>query len=167
MNVDAPIGSATEADRWVVLPYVSELDPASARWLSGCLVWVRAEAAQTGGGLGLTEQLVPPGMGSPYCIHHYEDVALYVLEGAIRVFAEERSWVLGASGFAFLPRGIPHGFRTEGQAPSRSLLIASPGGVEGVVVQASSAEPPGPPDMDALMAAAGRGGLEILGALPE
>lgn len=164
MNVDAPI---ERSDHLGILPYVSEMDTASARWLFGCRIWVRAEATQTGGGLGLIELLVPPGKSSPYHVHLYEDVALYVLEGTIRVFAEGCSWVLGTSGFAFLPRGIPHGFRTEGEAPSRSLLIASPGGIEGFIAQLSSAEPPvGPPDVEALMTAAERGGMEILEKLP-
>jgi hypothetical protein len=91
-----------------------------------------------------------------------------VLEGAIRFFSEGGSWVLGAGGFAFLPRGIPHGFRTEGDAPSRSLLLATPAGFEGFVAELSAVEPPaGPPDMDALMADASRFGVEILGPLPE
>lgn len=167
MNVDAPIETTSQSDRSIIPPYVSELDATPARWLSGCRVWLRAESAHTGGALGLIELLVPPGTVTPFHVHLYEDVALYVLDGAIRVFCEGRSWMLGANGFAFLPRGIPHGFRTEGEAPSQCLLIASPGGVEGVVTQLSTAGPPaGPPDIEALMAAAGRGGLEIRGTLP-
>lgn len=151
-----------------VEPLLNELDENSARWFLGSRVWPRADAARTGDVLGLIEQLVPPGHGSPYHIHHDEDEAFYVLEGAIRFFSEGRSWVLGSGGFAFLPRGIPHGFRTEGDVPSRSLLLALPGGFEGFVAELSSVEPPaGPPDMGALMAAASRHGLEILGPLPE
>jgi quercetin dioxygenase-like cupin family protein len=152
----------------IVAPLLNELDEQEARWFLGCRVWQRATAAQTGGGLGLIEQVVPPGFGSPYHVHHREDEAFYVLEGAIRFFSEGRSWVLEAGGFAFLPRGIPHGFRTEGDVASRSLLLATPGGFEGFVAELSSTEPPaGPPDMDALMAAATRYGLEIFGPLPE
>jgi quercetin dioxygenase-like cupin family protein len=152
----------------LVEPLLTEMDENDARWFLGSRVWMRATAAQTGGGLGLIEQLVPPGFGSPYHVHHHEDEAFYVLAGAIRFFSEGRSWVLGPGGFAFLPRGIPHGFRTEGDAPSRSLLLAAPGGFEGFVAELSTEEPPaGPPDMDALVAAAGRYGLEIFGPLPE
>lgn len=168
MTVDTPIDITGESNRWDVLPFASGLAAARARWFLGCHVWLRAEAAQTGGGLGVIELLVPPGTSLPYHVHHYEDVALYVLEGAIRVFIDGHSWLLGAGGFAFLPRGSPHGFRAEGKELSRSLLIASPGGVEGVVAQLSSVEPPtGPPDLEELIAAAGRGGLELRGTLPE
>ena len=148
-------------------PLLNELHEDEARWFLGSRVWLRATAAQTANALGLIEQIVPPGLGSPYHIHRNEDEAFYVLDGGIRFFSEGRSWVLGPGGFAFLPRGVPHGFRTEGDAPSRSLLLAAPGGFEGFVAELSSVEPPaGPPDMGALMAAAGRYGLEILGPLP-
>jgi quercetin dioxygenase-like cupin family protein len=161
INVNAAVASTVE-------PYLNALDENAARWFLGCRVWRRADATQTGGALGLIEQVVPPGLGSPYHVHRNEDETFYLLEGEIRFFSEGRSWVLGPGGFAFLPRDIPHGFRTEGDVPSRSLLLAAPGGFEGFVAELSSVEPPaGPPDMDALLAAAGRYGIEILGPLPE
>jgi quercetin dioxygenase-like cupin family protein len=161
MIVTVPVPSTVE-------PYLGTLEAADAQWFLGCQVWRRADAAQTGGMLGLIEQIVPPGFGSPYHIHRNEDEAFYVLDGAIRFFSGDRSWVLGPGGFAFLPRGIPHGFRTEGDAPSRSLLLATPAGFEEFVAELSSPAPPaGPPDMGMLMAVAARYGVEILGPLPE
>jgi quercetin dioxygenase-like cupin family protein len=159
--VIAPTASTVE-------PFLDTLDETDARWFLGCRVWCRAAAAQTGGALGLIEQIVPPGLGSPYHVHRHEDEAFYLLEGAIRFFSEGRSWVLGPGGFAFLPRGIPHGFRTEGDVPSRSLLLATPSGFEEFVTELSAPLPPaGPPDMGVLMATAARYGIEILGPLPE
>jgi len=161
MIVIAPVAS-------VVAPYLQAFDEEAVNWFLGCQVWRRAGAAQTGGAFGLIEQIVPPGLGSPYHIHHDEDEAFYLLEGEIRFFSEGRSWVLGAGGFAFLPRGIPHGFRTEGDTPSRSLLLATPAGLEEFVAELSSPLPPsGPPDLGAVIAVAGRYGLDILGPLPE
>jgi quercetin dioxygenase-like cupin family protein len=152
----------------VVAPYLQAFDEEAVRWFLGSQVWRRADAAQTGGAFGLIEQIVPPGLGSPYHVHHNEDEAFYLLEGEIRFFSEGRSWVLGAGGFAFLPRGIPHGFRTEGDTPSRSLLLATPAGFEEFVAELSSPLPPsGPPDLGAVIAVADRYGLNILGPLPE
>ena len=149
-------------------PYLNALDEGDASWFLGAQTWIRANAAQTGGSLGLIEQIIAPGFGSPYHIHACEDESFYVLEGEIRFFSGERSWVLGAGGFAFLPRDIPHGFRVEGDQWARILLLASPGGFEGFVTDLCAPTPPdGPPDMGALMAAAGRYGLTILGPLPE
>lgn len=89
-------------------------------------------------------------------------------EGEIRFFSEGNSWALGPGGFAFLPRDIPHGIRTEGDTPSRSPLMAIPGNFVGFFAETSSPEPPtGPPDMGGLIEAAGRYGQEIFGPLPE
>src|SRR5436190_21018956 len=98
-------------------PFLGELDEQDARWFLGSRVWQRASTSQTGGALGLIEQIVPPGLGSPYHVHHNEDESFYVLEGEIRFFSGDQSWVLGPGGFAFLPREIPHGFLTEGHTP--------------------------------------------------
>jgi quercetin dioxygenase-like cupin family protein len=155
-------------DNVTVEPYLSAKYESDARWFLGCRVWPRATSEQTNGALGVIDQIVPPGLGSPYHVHHREDESFYVLEGEIRFFCGAQSWVLGAGGFAFLPRGIPHGFRTEGDTPSRSLLIATPGGFEAFVAEIGTVEPPaGPPDMAALIAAASRHGVDILGPLPE
>jgi quercetin dioxygenase-like cupin family protein len=149
-------------------PFLGKPEETEAQWFLGCQVWLRAGAAQTGGALAMIEQIVPVGLGSPYHIHHSEDEYFYILEGEIRFFSQGRTWVLGNGGFAFLPRGIAHGFRTEGDTPSRSLIFATPGGFEAFVAELSSPVPPsGPPDLAAVMAVAGRYGLEILGLLPE
>jgi len=151
-----------------VLPQLQAFDETAARWFLGCRVWTRAVAGQTRGSLGVIEQIVPPGLGSPYHVHRREDEAFYVLEGAIRFFSGEHSWVLGPGGFAFLPRDLPHGFRTEGDVPSRSLLLLSPAGFEELVTELSTPDPPdGPPDLGLLLAVAARYGVDILGLLPE
>lgn len=149
-------------------PFLSAQEESTGKSFLGSRVWMRATAAQTGGALGLIEQLVPPGAGSPYHVHRHEDESFYVLEGAIRFFSGGQSWVVSAGGFAFLPRDIPHGFRTEGEVPSRSLLLVTPAGFEGFVAELGTDQPPaGPPDMGALLATAGRYGVDILGPLPE
>jgi quercetin dioxygenase-like cupin family protein len=149
-------------------PFLEDLDETAAQWFLGSKVWLRASAEQTGGTLDLIEQVVPPGLGSPYHRHTNEDESFYVLDGEIRFFSEGQSWVLRKGGFAFLPRGIAHGFRTEGTEPSRSLLLATPGGFGAFVAGLSSVEPPsGPPDVAELIAVAARYGVDILGPLPE
>ena len=158
----------TQAKKATVVPYLQGIEEVDPRWFLGCQVWLRASSANTGGGLGLIEKVVPPGFGSPYHVHHNENECFYVLEGQIRFFSGGESWVLGAGGFAFLPREIPHGFRTEGDVASRSLLLATPGGFEEFVSELSTVEPPsGPPDMAVLMETAARYKVDILGPLPE
>ena len=158
----------TETIDAVLQPFLSELDPSAVRYAFGGRIWIRAGSEQTGGAFCLMEQIMPPGMGSPYHVHANEDETFYVLEGHLRFFSGGQTRVLGPGGVAFLPRGIAHGFRTEGTADSRSLLLASPGGFEAFVVEMSTPEPPaGPPDMGVMLATAARHGLQILGPLPE
>ena len=158
----------TSAAAATAAPVLNTFDDCEPRWFLGCRVWIRASAADTAGGLGLIEQIVPPGLGSPYHVHHNEDESFYVLEGQIRFFSGGQSWVLGPGGFAFLPRDVPHRFRPGGAVASRTLLLATPGEFIDFAVELSSTEPPsGPPDMELLMQTAARYNVEILGPLPE
>lgn len=151
-----------------VAPVLNESSDCPSRWFLGCQVRTRATAADTAGGLGMIEQIVPPGFGSPYHVHRNEDESFYILEGQIHFYSGESSYVLGPGGFAFLPRNIPHGFRTEGDVPSRSLLLATPGNFINFVADLSTVEPlAGPPDMTLLMETAARYNVDILGPLPE
>src|SRR5680860_691295 len=127
--------------------FSSNLNADDAAWFLGAETWLRATATQTGGALGLIEQVLNPGLGSPFHVHHNEDEAFYVLEGEIRFFSEGQTWVTGAGAFADLPRDIPHGFRVEGSASARVLLLVTPGGFEGFVAESRDPAPPaGPPD---------------------
>jgi quercetin dioxygenase-like cupin family protein len=52
---------------------------------------------------------------------------LYVLNGEFMFFCDGRKILVGAGGYMFLPRGIPHGIRVTGDAPSTMLILATPG----------------------------------------
>ncbi len=148
--------------------FLDSLNPESVAWFLGARTWIRATAQQTGSALGLVEHILEPGFASPYHLHHHEDEAFYVLDGQLRFVSEGCSWVVGAGGFAFLPREIPHGFRVEGDVNARCLLLVTPGGFEGFVAELSQPEPPaGPPDLDHLVRVAASYSIDILGPLPE
>lgn len=148
--------------------FLGALEDTEAQWFLGERTWIRVTADQTGGALGIVEQVINPGSGSPYHVHHAEDEAFYIIDGTVRFFSGEASRVLGPGGFAFLPRDIPHGFRVEGDAPARLLLLATPAGFEGFIAELSESDPPaGPPDIDKLVQVATQHDIEILGPLPE
>jgi quercetin dioxygenase-like cupin family protein len=135
---------------------------------------LRATAAQTGGALGLIEEVLPPGFESPYHVHAVEDESFYLLEGEMTFVygrrGEEEALRAGPGAFVFLPRGIPHGFRAEGPSPARVLLLVTPGGFEGFVATLSqpavTRPPSGPPDPGPMMALAAEYRVDILGPLP-
>jgi quercetin dioxygenase-like cupin family protein len=128
----------------------------------GARVSVKASSEQTGGVFNLFEVSCPPDYATPLHIHYAEDVAVYVLEGALAFFwgSEEKAAVAGS--YFFQPRGTPHGFRVEGATPARILYMTFPAGLDRFVIEqelvAQSAK---------CATAAARYMIEILGPLPE
>ena len=61
-------------------------------WFFGGLTTIKADGAETGGRVMVTEQLAPRGSGSPLHVHHNEDEWFYVLEGELTI------WVDGQDG---------------------------------------------------------------------
>ncbi len=162
------IAVTAETTGSTVGPFLGELDDRDMRWFLGQRTWIRATAAQTGGSLGVVEQVLSAGDGSPYHVHHAQDEAFYVIDGQIRFFSGDQSRVLGPGGFASLPRDVPHGFRVEGSASARILILSTPAGFEGFVADQCDPEPPtGAPDLAELTRVAAQHGIEILGPLPE
>jgi quercetin dioxygenase-like cupin family protein len=153
--------------------YALGKDEGPALWFLSTLTFVKATAKQTGNAFGLIEQLAPVGPGSPYHVHRAEDEAFYVLEGQLEFISGERRFTGGPGSYVFLPRDIPHGFRIVGTSLARFLVLTTPGGFEGFVMEMGrpalslTLPAPSPPDMDKLVAVAAKYRIEILGPLPE
>ena len=134
----------------------------------GLPTWIKADRDLTNGHFSLIEQVIPPGFESPWHVHRSEDESFYVLEGEMLVILEGSRFLLEVGDFAFGPRGIPHGFRIEGDKPARILLMTTGSDFADFITETStpSDAPPAAPDMALLMAAAERRNIAILGPLP-
>ncbi|MBM3941552.1 MAG: cupin domain-containing protein [SAR202 cluster bacterium] len=120
----------------------------------------KASNADTGGAYTLTE-ITTIGDGAPPHIHRTEEEAFYVLEGEVKVRVGENV-VTGTPGsFVLIPRGVMHTFSKVGDAPAKLLVIISPPGFEQFFKEIH-----GVTDMDAVMDAAQRHNLEIIGPPP-
>ena len=137
----------------------------------GDLVTIKALAVDTGGAYSLFEVHTAPGHDPPPHLHHYEDVALFVLEGTFAVRIGDGMVELGPGGYAFLPRETPHAYTNLGRLPARLLVIVSPGGVCELFIaevgQPAGAPvelrgPDGPPDFARIGMAAEKYGIEVL-----
>ena len=128
----------------------------------GALVSVKATSEQTGGVFNLFEISCPPDYVTPLHIHYAEDVAVYVLEGALTFFwgSEKKEAVAGS--YFYQPRGTPHGFRVEGGTPAQILYMTIPAGFDRFVIEQGLPAPKPEPETDAA-----RYKIEILGPLPE
>jgi uncharacterized protein (TIGR02246 family) len=131
---------------------------------------MRSTGETTDGHFCLLESLsMPPGLASPYHVHHNEDEAFYILEGTIAFLCGDTWQVAGPGTYVYGPRDIPHGFRVIGTSPARMLLQCAPAGFERFVRDLSQPVDavPVPPDMAVLVAAAAKYGIDILGPLPD
>jgi len=134
----------------------------------GLPTWIKADRELTGGHFSLIEQVIPAGFESPWHMHRSEDESFYVLEGQMSVILGGERRLLQAGDCAFGPRGIPHGFRIEGDGPARILLMTTGSDFADFIAETSvpTDAPPAAPDMALLMAAAERHNITILGPLP-
>jgi len=128
----------------------------------GTMISMKATSEQTAGVFNLFEVSCPPDYKTPLHIHYIEEVAVYVLDGALTFFwgKEKKDAVAGT--FIYLPRCTPHGFRVERGTQARILYMTIPAGFDRFVLENELSIPESEPEEDAA-----RYKIEILGPLPE
>jgi mannose-6-phosphate isomerase-like protein (cupin superfamily) len=76
--------------------------------------------------------------GRPRHTHTREDESFYVLTGTLAVECGDDRFEAGPGSFVFLPRNLPHVFRSVG-GPATALLIVTPGGLDDYFAELSAA----------------------------
>lgn len=131
---------------------------------------VLASGAQTGGAYSLSEIRVSPNNGPPPHVHSREDESFFVVEGEVTFRVGDETIVARPGTFILGPRGIPHTFRNTGQSPARMLVLVIPPAFENFINEFaqripsfdSPAIPVSPEEIEKLIAAAPKYGIEIL-----
>lgn len=117
---------------------------------------ILVKSDDTDGSLSVVEITVPPGGGAPPHTNQREAVTWYVLEGELTFLHDGTSKALGAGELIFLPANEPHTFTNESDREARALMICTPGGFEGFLVDVSEVLPDealqGPPPTAAVEA---------------
>ena len=129
-----------------------------------------ATGAETGGKYATWEAIVPPGGGPPPHVHSREAESFYVLEGEITFRTGDETIRATAGMFANMPIGAAHSFKNESGATARMLVSVAPAGLEEMFLEvgtplaegATTGPPSSHEEIERLMAAAGRYGVEIL-----
>jgi quercetin dioxygenase-like cupin family protein len=138
-----------------------------AFWFLGNLMTVKAAGNDTNGSFTLIECVAPPGFAPPPHIHRDEDEAFYLLEGEMRITCGDETWSIGPGGFAFLPRGVPHGFNVGASGPAKMLQLTLPAQFErfaaevGEPARQRTLPPPSEPDIPRLLEAMAKYGIEL------
>jgi quercetin dioxygenase-like cupin family protein len=143
-------------------PYSLAPDDGKKIHSQGTLVVIKATSEQTSGAFNMFDVTYQPGYTTSLQIHYAEDVAVYILEGALTIFWGSDKNEAVAGSYFYQPRGIPHGFRVEGDTPARILYMTFPAGMDQFVIEQGQLAP----DCESVTAAA-RHKIEILGPLPE
>jgi quercetin dioxygenase-like cupin family protein len=128
-----------------------------------------ATGAETGGAYALIDAIVPPGGGPPPHVHTREVEGFFVLEGEVTFFLGEAKHVATAGAHVSVPIGTLHAFKNDSTAPARMLILVTPAGLEemflevGVALESGATEtaPPSHAEIERLLAAAPRYGVEI------
>jgi quercetin dioxygenase-like cupin family protein len=128
-----------------------------------------ATGEDTNGEYALLEAIVHPGGGPPPHVHSREGEGFYVFEGEVTFTVNGERVVATAGTFANMPVGTPHAFKNEGDRPARMLISVAPAGLEKMFFEigvpldegATTALPPTHEEIERLLAAAPRYGIEI------
>src|SRR5215468_1055276 len=87
----------------------------------------------TGGSIMLFEETVPAGTKSTLHRHHDSDEVAYVLSGEITFLIGDEVTVGGPGACAFMPRGVPHAWKSTGAETGRVLFLYTPAKAGGLI----------------------------------
>jgi quercetin dioxygenase-like cupin family protein len=127
-----------------------------------------ATGDETDGRYAMFEACVPPGGGPPPHIHSREEESFYVLEGEVTFQIGDDRLVAKAGTFANMPIGSLHSFRNNTDEVARMIISVAPAGLEQMFLEVGQpvalgeqAPPASKAEIDRLLAAAPRYGIEI------
>jgi quercetin dioxygenase-like cupin family protein len=99
-------------------------------WVLGDLYTFKVTGKETQGATTVIDQIIQPRSGPPPHIHHREDEAFYVLEGAFQFMCGDQRTTLQTGAFAYIPKGTLHTFKNISDKPGRLLVTITPAGLE-------------------------------------
>lgn len=113
------------------------------------------------------EETAPVGSVTPVHLHHDSDEIAYVLSGEITFQIGDRITVGGPGTSAFMPRDVPHAWKSTGAEPGRVLFLYTPGRAGGLFEELAGHVDVSPTLADGeFVRIAERHGWEIVGPPP-
>jgi quercetin dioxygenase-like cupin family protein len=87
----------------------------------------------TGDSIMLFEETIPAGTKSTLHLHHDSDEVAYVLSGEVTFKIGDEVTVGGPGTSAFMPRGVPHAWKSTGAETGRVLFLYTPARAGGLI----------------------------------
>ena len=94
---------------------------------------LKLRGGETGGSIMMFEETIPAGTKSTFHLHHHSDEVAYVLSGEITFKIGDEVTVGGPGGCAFMPRGVPHAWKSTGAETGRVLFLYTPAKAGGLI----------------------------------
>ena len=155
--------------------HVAPAEGRAVRMVGTTIVTLKVSIEQTGGAYSLFEVSVAPKGGSQPHVQHREDECFYVLEGRFEFLHEDARIEAGPGSLVYVPKGGLHAFENAGETTGRMLVSQTPGGAyegfveevgEPAVAEEGSPQAEEPPNLEGLVAAGARYGVEMVPPLP-
>ena len=127
----------------------------------------KLRGGETGGSIMMFESTASAGTRSTFHLHHDSDEVAYVLSGEVTFKIGDRVTACGPGACAFMPRGVPHAWRSTGEETARVLFLYTPAKAGGLIEeQQRTGRKFGSMNERELADILGRHGWELLGPSP-
>ena len=87
----------------------------------------------TNGSIMMFEETVPTGKMSTFHLHHDSDQVAYVLSGEVTFMIGGEVTVCGPGSCAFIPREVPHAWKSTGAETGQVLFLYTPAKAGGLL----------------------------------
>ncbi len=94
---------------------------------------LKLRGGETGDSIMMFEETVPAGTRSTFHLHRDSDEVAYVLGGEVTFKIGDRVRVAGPGTCAFMPRGVPHAWKSTGAETGRVLFFYTPARAGGLI----------------------------------
>ena len=99
----------------------------------GRAIVTKLRCDDTGDSMMVFEETVPAGTKSTFHLHHDSDEIAYVLAGEVTFLIGDDVTVGGPGACAFMPRGVPHAWKSTGADTGRVLFVYTPAKAGGLI----------------------------------
>jgi quercetin dioxygenase-like cupin family protein len=104
-----------------------------SNFTAGRSIVLKLLGGATGDSIMLFEETIPAGTKSTLHLHHDSDEVAYVLSGEVTFKIGDEVTVGGPGTSAFMPRGVPHAWKSTGAETGRVLFLYTPARAGGLI----------------------------------